>query len=126
MKIGTRHVRVTRRFHFDSAHQLTNYPGKCNQLHGHRWELDVTLESKVNPATGLSTDFSDIKKIVEHEVISVLDHQFLNQVLETEEPTAEIIILWIWNELQPIFEGSLFSLRLFESPDSWIDFDGGV
>lgn len=126
MQIGIRHVQTTKRFHFDSAHSLINYPGKCSQLHGHRWVLDVTLEAKVNSDTGLSVDFSDIKKHVEEEVISTLDHKYLNKVLDTDCPTAEIIILWIWSRLKLIFEENLVSLRLYESPDAWIDFNGGV
>ena len=126
MQIGVRHVRATRRFHFDSAHRLIGYPGKCNQLHGHRWILDVTVEEKVSTDTGLSTDFGEIKEIVNNTIIDKLDHFYLNDILQTPNPTAEIIILWIWTQLKTYFQETLHSLRLYESPDSWIDYDGGV
>jgi 6-pyruvoyltetrahydropterin/6-carboxytetrahydropterin synthase len=126
MQIGVRHVRATRRFHFDSAHKLVGYPGKCNQLHGHRWTLEVTIEEKVSSETGLSIDFGDIKDFVTEAIIDRLDHHYLNDILQTNCPTAEIIILWIWSILKAQYQETLYNLRLYESPDSWIDYDGGV
>jgi len=115
---------VVRRFHFDAAHRLPNYDGKCADLHGHRWEFDVGLTGKVDPETGMVIDFGIIKEIVNDKVVSVLDHKYLNDIVEN--PTAENLVWWISNRLKPAFDYvdlpvSLLFVRLYESPDCYVE-----
>lgn len=116
-------AKATRRFHFDAAHHLPNYEGKCRNVHGHRWDLEVTVEDRINE-NGFVLDFSEIKKIVEAEVISYFDHCDLNKLIEN--PTAENLCVAIWKILHNQLGLSLSSIRLYESPDSWIDYNGGL
>lgn len=116
-------AQATRRFHFDSAHHLPNYEGKCQRLHGHRWTLDVTIESRIDDTTGFVVDFSTMKKDLE-PLLDRLDHHNLNEVLDN--PTAENLCILLWEEIHNIYGRGLQKLRLYESPDSWIDYHGGL
>jgi 6-pyruvoyltetrahydropterin/6-carboxytetrahydropterin synthase len=109
-------MELTKIFEFDAAHQLPNYDGKCANLHGHRWKLEVTIEGEPDTKSGMIVDFKDLKKIVNDQVIEVLDHHCLNDLIEN--PTAEEIIRWIWTKL--IASGDLKRLRLWESATSHV------
>lgn len=90
---------VTRKFTFDSAHYLTDYYGKCERIHGHTYKLEVTLEGNVQ-SNGLVIDFVLLKRIVQKNVLAKLDHQNLNDIIEN--PTAERVVMWIWEQLKDI------------------------
>jgi len=105
-------VRVRRSFDFDAAHRLPSHPGKCRELHGHAYRLVVAVERPVDPATGLAVDFSDLKEIVKREVVDLLDHRFINDVIEN--PTAEVMAVWIWNRLAGPLPG-LVEIELHET-----------
>lgn len=90
-------MKVRRSFDFDAAHRLPLHPGKCRELHGHAYRLVVTVERPVDPQTGLAMDFSDLKAVVKREVVDLLDHRCVNDVIEN--PTAESMAVWIWNHL---------------------------
>ena len=90
---------VTREFTFDSAHFLTDYYGKCERMHGHTYKLQVTLEGKVQ-SNGLLIDFVVLKRIVKKYVLDKIDHQVLNEIIEN--PSAERIVVWIWDQLQDL------------------------
>ena len=87
---------ITREFTFDSAHQLTDYYGKCESMHGHTYKLHVTLEGEVQK-NGLVIDFVVLKRIVKKHVLDMLDHRVLNEVVKN--PSAENLVVWIWNRL---------------------------
>jgi 6-pyruvoyltetrahydropterin/6-carboxytetrahydropterin synthase len=95
---------VTKEFHFEYGHSLPNYDGPCCRLHGHSGKLFVEVAGGIETKTenkypGMVIDFSTLKRIVEEEVISKLDHMYLNDLMEF--PTAENITLWIVEQLQP-------------------------
>jgi len=111
-----RSVTVSKMFSFAAAHYLPHHAGKCRFLHGHEWKLRVAVTSPINEE-GMVLDFSDLKKCVNTHVIDELDHSFLNQLVVN--PTAENLLVYIWNMLQ--FEGRLkgiSKLSLWESDDS--------
>ncbi len=69
-------------FHFEAAHALNGYDGKCRNIHGHSYELRVTvkgmpLDEPGNPKNGMVIDFHDLKSIVNQEVVEKLDHSFI-------------------------------------------------
>lgn len=110
---------VTKVFSFDGAHKLLNYNGKCENLHGHTWTIHVTVDAKVDES-GIAFDFAELKKIVEDNVLDVLDHSYINEVIE--HPSAENIALWMWGRLEesiPIFE-----VKVFETPTSFVTYRG--
>ena len=73
---------LTKIFHFEAAHALNDYDGKCRNIHGHSYELRVTvkgmpLNEPGNPKNGMVIDFHDLKQIVNQEVVEKLDHSFI-------------------------------------------------
>src|SRR3990167_6664823 len=90
---------ITRTFHFDSAHQLTDYHGKCERMHGHTYVLEITVEGPVLK-NGMVVDFALFKNVVKKQVLDAVDHRNLNDIFKN--PTAENIALFIWRKLDPI------------------------
>ena len=75
-------VRVTKTFSFEMAHALYGYDGPCKNIHGHSYQLAVTVIGKTNtesenPKLGMVVDYSDLKKIVETSVIKKFDHSLV-------------------------------------------------
>jgi 6-pyruvoyltetrahydropterin/6-carboxytetrahydropterin synthase len=72
-------IRITKRFNFETGHALYGYDGKCKNVHGHSYKLSVTVSGKpINDSSnvkfGMVIDFSDLKKIVNEEIVDVFDH----------------------------------------------------
>lgn len=113
-------MKVTKIFTFDSAHNLVNYNGKCENLHGHTYKLEVTVEGKPDN-DGIVIDFIKLKKIVDESIIEKLDHKYLNECFKFNT-TCENMVVWMWNELKPLLKTSLYHLykiRLWETPTSY-------
>jgi 6-pyruvoyltetrahydropterin/6-carboxytetrahydropterin synthase len=91
-------MRVAREFRFEAAHSLPDHPGKCRRLHGHGYRLTVVCEAPVDPRTGISIDFADLKRVVEEHVIEPLDHTFLNETIAVS--SAENVAAWIFDRLR--------------------------
>ncbi len=93
---------------FAAAHQLRNYKGKCENLHGHNYRVRATVAGdKLNP-TGLVADFGEVKAVL-REIAGRLDHRFLNEIEPFIElnPSAENIALYFYQELaKGLTEGS--------------------
>ncbi len=87
---------VTKILQFDAAHKLFDYNGKCENLHGHTWTVHVTVEAEIGKG-GIACDFALIKRTVNEKALAILDHSYINDLLE--EPSAENIALWIWQRL---------------------------
>jgi len=103
---------VTKGFTFDAAHALTQYYGKCENLHGHTYRLEVTVEGPVHD-NGMVVDFVLLKRVVKKHVLFKLDHQNLND--HFDNPSAELIAMWIWNQLvdlEGLLEEALEDLNL--------------
>jgi 6-pyruvoyltetrahydropterin/6-carboxytetrahydropterin synthase len=87
--------------HFSSAHQLRGYKGECENLHGHNWKVQVyVLADRLNEID-LAIDFHELKGLTE-EVVSQLDHGFLNDIFPFTEknPSSENIAKWIYDSLK--------------------------
>ena len=75
---------LTKQFKFEAAHSLPNHDGKCKNLHGHSYVLEVTVTGPITtggPKDGMVMDFADISAVVDLEIIAQWDHQFLNDIL---------------------------------------------
>lgn len=115
-------VRVKR--HFDAAHALRGYKGKCESTHGHRYEVVVCLEADGLDELGLAYDFTELKGVLD-SVIERLDHTYLNEMppFDEENPSSENIARFIYEELEGSIEGArLGSVEVWESPDAWVTY----
>jgi len=110
-------TRVTCTFGFEAAHRLPWHPGRCRNLHGHSYRLDVTVEGPLD-RNGVVLDFDTLQGVVRTQVIDAWDHRDLNEVLEN--PTAELLAHRAW-ELLAAAGLELAALRLWETTDSWVD-----
>jgi len=110
--------------HFDAAHFLRGYGGKCEALHGHRFRVVVKVEaSRVNDI-GMAYDFVELKRQLS-DILSRFDHTCLNDVLPFDKlnPSSENIASAIYNELKPKLTGtpvSLVSVEVWESPQTGV------
>lgn len=85
---------------FAAAHRLLDFKGKCEQLHGHNWKVEVFVRSKDLDQTGLVKDFGEIKAETQ-EVLSRLDHRYLNELEPfcKENPSSEHLARHLYQEL---------------------------
>ncbi|MEN8115769.1 MAG: 6-carboxytetrahydropterin synthase QueD [Bacteroidota bacterium] len=139
-------IRVTKRFHFEMAHTLYQYDGLCRNIHGHSYNLEVTLAGETkkepgHPKDGMVLDFGELKNIVKSKIVDRFDHALMvnslvpesqiNLLKQTTEklivvnfqPTSENIVAYIAEILQQhLPQGvSLFSIRLFETVTSFAE-----
>jgi 6-pyruvoyltetrahydropterin/6-carboxytetrahydropterin synthase len=115
-------VRVKR--HFDAAHALRGYKGKCESTHGHRYELVVCLKADELDEMGLAYDFTELKRVLD-SLIERFDHTYLNDVppFDEENPSSENIARFIYQDLETSIEGArLSSVEVWESPDAWVTY----
>ena len=107
---------------FDAAHALRGYQGKCENLHGHRYRVAITIKASQLNEIGLAYDFTLLKKQAA-EVLDRLDHTFLNDTSPFDKinPSAENIAATIYSEMKSKLTGSPVSLarvEVWESPTS--------
>lgn len=108
--------------HFDAAHYLRKYHGKCENLHGHRFKVVARLRAEKLDEAGLAYDFAHLKRYL-REILAPFDHACLNDVpsLDGIEPSCENIAASIYNELKPRLPGSAVTLacvEVWETPTS--------
>lgn len=89
-------IRITKQFTFEMAHALYGYDGKCKNIHGHSYKLDVCvlgqpITQKDNPKYGMVIDFGDLKQIVKSEVIDVMDHATMLDTTSPHKKLAEYL-----------------------------------
>lgn len=109
---------LCREFKFDAAHNLVNYHGKCERLHGHTYRMAIVLEG-VPDSEGMIYDFVELKAEVNKLVLSKLDHTYINDILP--QPTAECIAQWIFRVLDASVKREnckLFEVRVWETENS--------
>lgn len=136
-------VYVCRREHFNAAHKLFNPKwtkekneevfGPCanENWHGHNFELIVTVKGKPDPETGFVIDLKVLSRIIKKEIIEKLDHKNLNldvDFLRDKMPSCEVIIMEIWNILQPkiaqVSEAHLHHIKLYETRNNFVEYFG--
>ncbi|HMO32872.1 MAG TPA: 6-carboxytetrahydropterin synthase QueD [Lacibacter sp.] len=117
-------MQLFKKFTFDAAHFLPQVPEghKCREIHGHTYLLTVFVEGDPDPLLGWVLDFADLKQAVE-PVIKEVDHKFLNQLPGLENPTCELIAVWLWNRIKPLVP-QLSKIELYETPTSGVVYAG--
>ncbi len=110
--------------HFDAAHFLRGYGGKCEALHGHRFRVLVKVKARELGNIGIAYDFAELKKHLA-SILSRFDHTCLNDVppFDSINPSSENIATTIYKELEPILAQapvSLSAVEVWESPQSGV------
>jgi 6-pyruvoyltetrahydropterin/6-carboxytetrahydropterin synthase len=87
--------------YFSSAHNLRDYNGQCEAVHGHNWKVEVFVKSKELNDIGLAIDFKDLKKITKN-ILSELDHKNLNEIppFDKINPSSENIARFLFNRIK--------------------------
>jgi 6-pyruvoyltetrahydropterin/6-carboxytetrahydropterin synthase len=113
---------------FSAAHRLRNYGGRCEELHGHNWRVDVVVGTKQLDSTGLAMDFKELRQHT-REILSSLDHAFLNELDPFQEmnPSSENIARFIFQGLEAKMAGrgiSVLRVNVWESDHSCASYLG--
>jgi len=141
-------ITISKIFRFEAAHAIDHYPGSCAQIHGHSYQLQVTVKRNGQchdfiQGLGMVMDFKVLKSIVQDCAISLLDHKLLlskfylaksvnnyskeELVIFDVEPTAENILQFLMMKIvvQLPQEILLVSLKLWETRDSFAEWSAG-
>ena len=91
--------------HFSAAHQLREFEGACEDLHGHNWKMEIYVTSETLTEAGIVLDFRVLKKHVK-SVMAALDHKFLNdlEAFQDENPSSENIARYVAEQLSLLIE----------------------
>jgi len=133
-------IRVSRRESFNAAHQLHDPElpaeenlrlfGKCANLHGHNYVLEVVVAGEVDERTGYICDLKHLSELIHRLIIEDVDHRNLNTDvpwLSGRIPTAENLALAFWERLRwELPEGALRSVRLWETDKNWAEVGEGA
>ncbi|MEM6514588.1 MAG: 6-carboxytetrahydropterin synthase [Bacteroidota bacterium] len=140
-------IRLTKQFTFEAGHALYGYDGKCKNLHGHSYGLDVTvigtpISDSKDAKFGMVIDFGDLKKIVKEEIVDVFDHSMVfnkntphnelgeellkldhHIILVDYQPTCEMMILDFAEKIKKRLPNNikLHSLKLHETATSFAE-----
>jgi 6-pyruvoyltetrahydropterin/6-carboxytetrahydropterin synthase len=128
-------VLVSRRESFNAAHQLRDPRlsdaenrrlfGKCANLHGHNYVLEVVVAGEIDHATGYVLDLKELSGLIARQIIEDVDHRNLNTDvpwLQGVIPTAENLAVAFWQRIRSeLPAGSLRSVRLWETDKNWAE-----
>lgn len=138
-------MKITKEITFDSAHMLSNYDGKCNNLHGHTYKLQIEVEGDVNTKTCMLIDFNELKEIINANIMRMFDHALIFSTPHCRDEAEEALYEWaikynkkyyvmlrgkttceymapeIKNILQKTLVGFDVKVRLWETPTSFVE-----
>lgn len=131
---------ITKSVEFSASHRLFNPDwdfeknnaiyDKCNNPngHGHNYVLEVTVKGIPDPDTGYVIDLKKLKDLLTKHILILVDHKHLNKdvdFLKGVIPTVENIVVLFWDEIKKhITDGELYKLKLYETPNSWVEYYG--
>ena len=95
-------MEIRKSFAIEAAHRLPNVPPghKCARLHGHSFNVEIAVGGPLDPQKGWISDYADIKQTFQ-PIYDQLDHNYLNDIPGLQNPTSEILAMWIWDKLKP-------------------------
>ena len=126
MKVG-----IYKEVQIDTSHRLLHYKGKCANLHGHRWKIEVWIEGEPDPASQILIDYSLIKQVInkyDHQIILNCDDPMVPRIEEFHpvittpgEPTSELMAVLIRDDLLAVcrdqgIKATVTKIRVWESP----------
>ncbi len=123
--LETPEAKITKMLVFDSAHYITDHEGQCKNLHGGRYNIEVTIKDRIDPITGFIIDYSLLKKIVKNLVVNKFDHKTLNLTCPelSWRASTEFLAIVIW-EILIEYLPNLENLKIFETETSCCEYKG--
>lgn len=144
-------IRLTKRFTFETGHALYGYDGKCKNVHGHGYKMEVTvigepISDPNNVKHGMVMDFGDLKKVVNEEVVDKYDHAIVfnsnsphrelgeamraqghEVILVDFQPTSELLVTYFAEHIRSRLPENiqLFSIKLSETETSYAEWYAG-
>ncbi len=117
-------MEIAHRFRFEAARRLPRLPDghPCLQVHGHGFVVELVVRGEIDPAVGWVLDYATIADAWK-PVAQQLDHAYLNDVDGLENPTSEIIAIWIWQRVKAALPG-LYEVSLCETPETRVTYRG--
>jgi 6-pyruvoyltetrahydropterin/6-carboxytetrahydropterin synthase len=124
-------IRIYKVVHIDTSHRLLHYKGKCANLHGHRWKVEVWMEGEPDPETQILIDYSLIKQVIDkydHQIILNIDDPLVLRIQEFHpvittpgDPTSELMAAIIRDDLSTVcrdlgIKARVSKIRVWESP----------
>ena len=118
-------IELVKDFRFEAAHFLPQVPEghKCRRIHGHSFRGEVAVRGPIDPKVGWVMDFADLKRAVD-PVVTDLDHYLLNEIPGLENPTSELLCIWIWKRLVAVIP-NLYRVTIEETCTSRCHYFGG-
>jgi 6-pyruvoyltetrahydropterin/6-carboxytetrahydropterin synthase len=128
-------IYLTVKVDFSAAHCILDYEGKCKNLHGHNYTIEVTVRPKSKLTTrpvrikrelndlNMVIDAVELKSIVK-KVIEKYDHKNINDVLNNRNASVELLLIHIFNDIQKELSTKnveLYSVRAYETDDIWCE-----
>ncbi len=116
---------ITKKLVFDSAHYITDHEGKCKNLHGGRYDIEIKVKGRIDPMTGFVIDYSLIKNITKNLIINKFDHKTLNLTCPelAWRSSTEFLSVFIWEELIE-FLPNLKKIKIYETETSFCEYEG--
>jgi 6-pyruvoyltetrahydropterin/6-carboxytetrahydropterin synthase len=129
-------IQIYKEEHIDTSHRLLHYIGKCANLHGHRWKVEVWIEGEPDPVTQILVDYNLIKKVIDkfdHQIILNKDDpmvpciQKYQPVITTHgDPTSELMAAIIRDDLYVLcremgIKATVSKIRVWESPTAYAE-----
>ncbi|HOP86268.1 MAG TPA: 6-carboxytetrahydropterin synthase QueD [Syntrophorhabdaceae bacterium] len=111
---------------FSAAHRIEEYHGKCEELHGHNFKVEVLFEGdKLGPG-GMLIDFKVLKNLLK-DILSSLDHKYLNEIefFKKRACSSEYIAVYIYNGLKKLIDNlniRLHEVRVWESESAYASY----
>ena len=123
--LSTPKASITKKLVFDSAHFITDHEGKCKNLHGGRYDIEISIKDRIDPMTGFVIDYSLIKNITKNLVINKFDHKTLNFTCPelSWRSSTEFLAIVIW-EILIEYLPNLKKIKIYETETSYCEFKG--
>tara|TARA_X000001036_G_C20273636_1_gene641395 strand:+ start:60 stop:473 length:414 start_codon:yes stop_codon:yes gene_type:complete len=130
---------ITKQFKFCAAHKYWNdsWTDEKNKeifeddvrIHGHNYQLDITISGHPDKESGFIVNISELKKIVDKYAINILDHSQIQEDIEwfeTRQPSTENLVIFIWEQISPYIKGKmkLHKIKLRETPTIYTEYYG--
>lgn len=118
-------MELSKEFTFEAAHRLPNLPAehKCSRLHGHSYKVTIEVSGPLQKEFGWVIDFGEIKAAWK-DLDDALDHRYLNEIPGLENPTSEVLAVWIWDRMKGSLAGMLSAVTVRETCTSACTYRG--